>query len=129
MNEKKDRIDDAAEAVKAAIDRGISIGGGYTFIKTAEELRKSHLGEGYSILVNSLLEPFEQLCKNSDINMEEIYPKIRDNELGYNVITNEFYGLDDYTIYDPTGVLIDSLVNAVSVAKSILSIEKAIHNI
>ena len=61
--------------------------------------------------------------------MEEIYPKIRDNELGYNVITNEFYGLDDYTIYDPTGVLIDSLVNAVSVAKSILSIEKAIHNI
>ena len=129
MNEKKDRIDDAAEAVKAAIDRGISIGGGYTFIKTAEELRKSHLGEGYSILVDSLLEPIEQLCKNSDINMKEIYPKIRDNELGYNVITNEFYGLDDYTIYDPTGVLIDSLVNAVSVAKSILSIEKALHNI
>lgn len=128
MREKKDRIDDAAEAVKAAIDRGISIGGGHAFINCVEQLVSNSNKEGYTLLLDSLLEPFKQLCKNSDIEYKNIINTIKKKNKGYNVVTNKFYNLKEYTVYDPTGVLIDSLTNAVSVAKSILSIEKAIYN-
>jgi len=128
MKERKDRIDDAVEAVKASIDRGISIGGGYALIHAHNEVRDEELNFGESLLYESLLEPFKQLCLNSDIQEEGIRQVITNKHKGYNVINNEFYSLDDYTVYDPTGVLIDSITNAVSVAKSILSIEKAIYN-
>jgi chaperonin GroEL len=130
MKEKKDRIDDAAEAVKAAIDRGISIGGGYTFVQCALELMNNGINKpGYGLLLDSLLAPLRQLCKNSDLEYKEIFTGLQKGDKGYNVVSNRFYPIEDYNVFDPTGVLIDSITNATSVAKSILSIEKAIHNI
>lgn len=129
MKEKKDRIDDAVEAVKAAIDRGISIGGGYTFIHIGSSLDKKFTDPISQILINALLEPFVQLCKNADVNPEEKITNMVDNDkVGYDVINDEFLPLDEYKVYDPTGVLIDALMNSVAVAKSILSIERAIYN-
>jgi chaperonin GroEL len=137
MKEKKDRIDDAVEAVRASIDRGISIGGCYTLancVKHLVELKDSkgnylHVRPGYKLVLSALLEPLRQLLFNSDVYEEfkEVFDKLI-NKQGYNVISNSFYDLEDYTIYDPTGVLIDSLTNAISVSKSILSIERAVHN-
>jgi len=128
MKEKKDRIDDAVGAVLSSIERGVSVGGCYTFIKCQKELSKEPgLKEGHRLVNDALFAPFKQLCINADIEKE--IKTIQDRILagyGYDLISNEFYRLDSYNVYDPTGVLIDALSNAVSVAKSILSIEKAI---
>jgi chaperonin GroEL len=130
MKERKDRIDDAVEAVKAAIDRGISIGGGYTLINCS----KKYLGapqlntaEGKRLVYNSIREPFNQLCVNAGFSSENRIQGVIDGK-GYNVITDTFEDIINYEIYDPTGVLIDSLTNAIAVAKSILSIECSIYN-
>ena len=127
MKERKDRIDDAVEAVKSAIDRGISVGGGYTFIKIHNSLHIPH--DGGKIVKNALLEPFKQLCTNADANYEGWLTIISNHkETGYDVIKNDVVPLNKYNVYDPTGVLIDSLSNAVAVAKSILSVECSLYN-
>ncbi len=123
MKEKKDRIEDAVEAVKAAIDRGVSIGGGYTFLKCYNTIDWNN--DEYQV-AQCILEPFRQLCINADIAIDSTMEHIVNENKGYDLITNQFYNVEDYKVYDPTGVLIDSLTNAVSVAKSILSIEKCL---
>lgn len=129
MKEKKDRIDDAVEAVKSAIDRGISVGGGHTFINICNELNNETNKEGEQVIINSLIQPFIQLCNNADSNSNEILTKlIFDSSVGYDVINNELVPLNNYNVYDPTGVLIDALSNAVAVAKSILSVECSLYN-
>jgi chaperonin GroEL len=129
MKEKKDRIDDAVEAVKSAIDRGISVGGGHTFISICNSLNNMENKEGEQIIINSLIQPFIQLCNNADSNSNELLTKlILNSDMGYNVINNELVPLDEYNVYDPTGVLIDALSNAVAVAKSILSVECSLYN-
>lgn len=129
MKEKKDRIDDAVEAVKSAIDRGISVGGGHTFISICNSLNNMENKEGEQIIINSLIQPFIQLCNNADSNSNELLTKlVLNSDMGYNVINNELISLDEYNVYDPTGVLIDALSNAVAVAKSILSVECSLYN-
>ncbi len=79
MKEKKDRIDDAVEAVKSAIDRGISVGGGYTFINICNDLNNENNKEGEQVIINSLIQPFIQLCNNADSNSNsacELYLKL-----------------------------------------------------
>lgn len=125
MNEKKDRIDDAVEAVKSAIERGVSIGGGYTFLKCYEEIGAPFgTTKEYRQVMTCLLQPFSQLCNNAGVNPEPIQKQIITDNVGYDVISNNVVNLEEYKVYDPTGVLIDALSNAISVAKSILSIER-----
>ena len=126
MNERKDRIDDAVEATKAAIDRGISIGGGYTSYHAYKSLLKAD-NKLYNEILEIIVEPLRQLCINSDYSYDEVIKNISNNK-GYNVIDNSFIELKDYNVYDPTGVLIDALTNASAVAKSILSIERSVYN-
>jgi chaperonin GroEL len=128
MYERKDRIDDAVEAVRAAIDRGISVGGGYTQLKVSNKLMsEKNNTPGYLLVGAALSAPFAQLCKNADVNAEEVSSGILSDNLGYDVISNTHVDLENYKIYDPTGVLIDSLSNAISVAKSILSTEVTLY--
>ena len=132
MKEKKDRIDDAVEALRASIARGVSIGGGYRFLQTARILEEgTDPDEGTILLSKALRAPFKQLCDNANVPvsvhasyLNEI-SKEKSNK-GFDVIENALIPLEEYQVYDPTGVLIDSLNNAVSVAKSILSIERAL---
>jgi chaperonin GroEL len=129
MKEKKDRIDDAVEAVKSAIDRGISIGGGHTFIYIANRLINEENNIGENIIFHSLLQPFNQLCNNADVDDKYLLKELYSNSgLGYDVINNELVPLNEYKVYDSTGVLIDSLSNAIAVAKSILSVECSLYN-
>jgi chaperonin GroEL len=134
MREKKDRIDDAVEAVKAAIDRGVTIGGGYTFLQIALTLTTLDTTMGATLLSGALQAPFLQLCKNASIPeaVANEYSKkisLSDSNLGLDVIDNMLKPLTEYNVYDPAGVLIDSLSNAISVAKNILSIEAVIEPI
>jgi hypothetical protein len=82
-----------------------------------------------NIIFHSLLQPFNQLCNNADVDDKYLLKELYSNSgLGYDVINNELVPLNEYKVYDSTGVLIDSLSNAIAVAKSILSVECSLYN-
>jgi len=129
MKELKDRFDDAVLAVGSAIKQGVNVGGGSTYINCQKILNKRYKeskGRGYKLIIDSLDSPFKQLLTNADLSSQFGFYKnqltkgkaldLRDNKL-YNLATTK------YTVYDPSSVLIDSLINATAVAKSLLSIK------
>jgi chaperonin GroEL len=130
MKELKDRLDDAVLAVSSAKKMGVNIGGGFTFINCQHRLTKTNNKKGYNLVLQSLEVPFKQLLINADlVNELDIYKSallknkaidLRDGKI-YNINSN------DYTVYDPTSVLIDSLSNAVAVSKSLLSVKNLIY--
>jgi len=125
MREKKDRIDDAVQAVSAAIKKGVCIGGGYVFIKAYLSLGTENP------FVEALTEPIKILLHNSDSKHSlGTFIDMVDTDNAYNAITDSFTKSNDetYTIYDPSLVLIDSIENAIAVSKSILSIDCAVYN-
>jgi chaperonin GroEL len=138
--EKYDRIDDAVLAMKAAIKKGISIGGAFTWERTVVNNKAEKRGynkkdnPGYFMVYDSLKQILNQLLINSGEYTEEYANEIRksytrkNNPKPYNLIDRSFYNLEDYKVYDATSVLLDSIYNACSVSKSILSIEYSIHN-
>lgn len=129
MLETKDRIDDAVEAVKAAIREGVCIGGGHTVLNITKTVRSSvQNNRAVSDMFCSVLEaPFYQLCLNSDIDGESMRKNIQGGGVGLDVTVNRLIPLSTYKIYDPASVLIDSLRNSLAVAKSILSIERTFY--
>lgn len=123
--EKYDRVEDAVYATKAAIEEGVSIGGGWTYMDIAEELYKTQDTEnasaiGYTVVMEALKAPFKQLCTNGciDISKESIKPTDCD---GYNFLTNEWCDMKKAGIIDPTKVLRVALENAVSIASLIIT--------
>ena len=123
--EKYDRVEDAVYATKAAIEEGVSIGGGWTYMDIAEELYETQDTEnasvvGYTVVMEALKAPFKQLCTNGciDISKESIKPTDCD---GYNFLTNEWCNMKKAGIIDPTKVLRVALENAVSIASLIIT--------
>lgn len=130
MKELKDRLDDAVLAVYSAIKMGINIGGGYTFINCQNKLNKASNKKGYNLVLQALEMPFKQLIINADLINE--YDKYKNSLLKNKAIDlrdGKIYDLRDneYTVYDPTSVLIDSLSNAIAVSKSLLSVKNLIY--
>jgi chaperonin GroEL len=129
MKELKDRFDDAVLAVGSAIKQGVNVGGGSTYINCQKLLNKSYKeskGRGYKLIVDALDAPFKQLLTNADLSSQFGYYK---NQLtkgkALDLRDNKLYTLSKskYTVYDPSSVLIDSIINATAVAKSLLSIK------
>lgn len=123
--EKYDRVEDAVYATKAAIEEGISIGGGCTYWDISEEilLGKETADDdiiGYTVVAEALRAPFRQLCENGSVNIskEDIKPTDCD---GYNFLTNEWCDMKKAGIIDPTKVLRVALENAVSIASLIIT--------
>jgi chaperonin GroEL len=123
QKEKFDRIDDAVCAVRSALEEGILPGGGLALLREAE-----NLGDGISndILYNSLTAPLEQILTNAGDDVK----KVRDSicscasapvNYGYNVKTKEYGDMFKMGIIDPTKVTKNALINAASVATTILS--------
>lgn len=123
------RIEDAVLAVKSSMRSGVVPGGAYTWENTAiQAYNPDKKSPGYDLVFESLRAILNQLLKNAD--MLEREGEIRVNILqgrGYNLITNSYDNIEDYKVLDPASVLIDSLVNAASVAKSLLSVERVLH--
>ena len=123
--EKYDRVEDAVYATKAAIEEGVSIGGGCTYYDIADELYETQDTDninavGYAVVMEALKTPFKQLCANGcvDISKEPIKPTDCD---GYNFLTNEWCDMKKAGIIDPTKVLRVALENAVSIASLIIT--------
>lgn len=123
--EKYDRVEDAVYATKAAIEEGVSIGGGCTYCNIAEELYKTQTTDnpnaiGYTVVMEALKAPFEQLCTNCCVDSRVVVLPPTGCD-GYNFLTNEWCDMKKAGIVDPTKVLRVALENAVSIASLIIT--------
>ena len=134
MKERKDRVDDALHATRAALDEGIILGGGAAFLKAKDkfaiELYKDDKDEqlGAEILLNAIEKPFVQILLNAGIDkyhgiLEKVSNETWDSNLSYNIKTGEFVDFIEEGIIDPTKVTRTALENAVSVAGTMLITE------
>jgi chaperonin GroEL len=133
MKEKKDRVDDALHATKAAIEEGIVPGGGVAYIRcisAIEHLKGDNEDEttGISIVKKALEEPLRQICYNAGVEGSVIIQKIKegDNDFGYNARTDKFENLIESGVIDPSKVSRVALQNAVSIASMVLTSECSI---
>ena len=143
MKEKKDRVDDALHATKAALEEGILPGGGIALLNASKHLT-GFIGDvdnpdqqtGYDIIIQATEKPFYQILQNAgyaekeigDIE-EKVITKEGDLWAGYNPREQEVVNMFDSGIIDPTKVTRLALENAASVAGTMLITETVISNI
>ena len=136
MKEKKDRVEDALSATRAAVEEGIVPGGGVAYIRAAEAL-KNLKGEnedvttGIHIVARAIEEPLRQIAENAGVEGSVIIQKIREGkgDFGYNARTEEYVNMFEAGVIDPTKVARVALENAASVAGMFLTTECAIADI
>lgn len=122
INEKKDRVDDAVHAVKAALAEGIVPGGGVTLIDLAGEIKATgndSVAAGAQILQTALEQPFRILLANAGLNADEWLPQVKKAKGGQGVDVNSPTKLVDLKtagVVDPARVTKEALQNAVSIA-------------
>lgn len=123
--EKYDRVEDAVYATKAAIEEGISIGGGMTLLNISNELSANNYiiidKEGYDIALEALKAPINQLCANSGISTSVLEFDNSDLTMGYDFLNGKVVDMVSAGIIDPTKVLRVAFENAVSIASLIIT--------
>jgi chaperonin GroEL len=123
LKEKKDRVEDAIYAVKAAIKEGIVAGGGVALHNASTKLKNKHSAE--KILCEAIKAPYKTILENAGIN----YGPNADEGNGIDVTTGELVNMVKKGIVDPVLVTKKALINAVSVASTIISADCVISNI
>ncbi|WP_372778227.1 chaperonin GroEL [Litorivivens sp.] len=136
MKEKKDLVDDAFHATRAAVEEGIVPGGGISLIRVADQLRKDVLkganadqDTGIKIALRAMEEPFRQIVANAGVDGSVVLDKVRSNasvSWGYNAQNGEYVDMIEQGIIDPTKVTRTALQNAGSIAGLILTTEAMI---
>jgi len=133
MREKKDRVDDALAATKAAVEEGVVIGGGVALLNASDALTDIIVDSvdertGVDIVYNAVKAPFKTICENAgvsaDVKLEGVMCRPRGT--GYNAKTNEYVEMIHDGIIDPKKVTRIALENAASVAGMILTTECAL---
>lgn len=126
--EKRYRIDDALSATKAAIEEGIVPGGGIALINCMSALSKLKCDNddeklGVKIVKDACRAPFDQIMKNSDLTPEVIFSEVkkREENVGYNVRTNEYVDMIEAGVVDPVKVTKSAIKNAGSVIGMLLT--------
>jgi chaperonin GroEL len=136
MKEKKDRVEDALNATRAAVEEGYLPGGGVAFIRAISALEKLK-GEnedettGIRIVAKAIEEPLRQIAQNAGVDGSVIIQKIKEgkDDFGYNARTGEFVNMYEAGVIDPTKVARVALENAASVAGMFLTTECGIVDI
>src|SRR5437762_5150512 len=130
MKEKKDRVDDALHATRAAVEEGIVPGGGVAFIRAVESLDKLKGANedettGIAIVKRALEEPIRQIVANSGIEGSIVVQKVKEGkgDFGFNARTEVFENLFKAGVIDPTKVTRIALENAASIAGMLLTTE------
>ena len=141
MKEKKDRVEDALHATKAALEEGILPGGGVALLKAAQWLSDSLMNPtedpiqgdkltGYDIIVNACEQPFFKIMNNAGLDeVGEIELRIKEEDdfwFGYNPREEDFFNMFKEGIIDPTKVTRLALENAASVAGTLLITEAVV---
>jgi chaperonin GroEL len=143
MNERKERVKDAVEATKAAVEEGVVVGGGVALLRARKSLitkkqaaAKTGAQEavtwrdfdsaGAGVVYNALEKPVAKLVANAKANAQWVVGEIEKNETltyGYNVVTMQFGDLVKMGVLDPAKVVRTALQNAASVAGIVLTTE------
>ncbi len=130
MKEKKDRVDDALAATRAAVEEGIIPGGGVAYIRSGEGLatlqgENADESTGIEIIKRAIEEPLRQIIANAGGEGAVIVQKIKEGkgDFGYNARTEVFENLFETGVIDPTKVARIALQNAASVAAMLLTTE------
>ena len=123
LKEKKDRVEDAIYATKAALKEGIVPGGGVALLNASQELKADRSGQ---VLLRALASPFKTILDNAGLEQVSKRPK---KGLGVDVVTSEEVNMVKSGIIDPVLVTKSALKNAVSVALTIMSADCVISNI
>ena len=130
MKEKKDRVDDALRATRAAIEEGIVPGGGVAYIRaleTLEGLEGDNADEttGIHIIKRAIEEPLRQICANAGKEGAVVVQKVREGkgDFGYNARTDVYENLHAAGVVDPAKVTRVALENAASIAGMFLTTE------
>ncbi|WP_298073793.1 chaperonin GroEL [uncultured Bacteroides sp.] len=130
MKEKKDRVDDALRATRAAIEEGIVPGGGVAYIRALESLEglegdNADETTGIHIIKRAIEEPLRQICANAGKEGAVIVQKVREGkgDFGYNARTDVYENLHAAGVVDPAKVTRVALENAASIAGMFLTTE------
>ncbi len=136
MKEKKDRVDDALAATKAAVEEGIIIGGGAALVRAGAKVSLPDLeGDqkiGCEIILRAIKAPIKQIAVNAGFDAGVVVNAIEtaDNDkTGFNAATGEYVDMFKEGIIDPLKVARVALTNATSVASMLLTTEATIHDI
>tara|TARA_R100001591_G_scaffold22643_1_gene32317 strand:- start:427 stop:1974 length:1548 start_codon:yes stop_codon:yes gene_type:complete len=124
LKEKRDRVEDAICATKAAIKEGIVSGGGIALLNASNDLTPKNIGE--EVLYNAIRKPYELILKNAGV---EDYEVPIENGKGLDVVTGKTVDMVKAGIIDPLLVTKSALQNAASVATTIMSTDCVINNI
>ena len=130
MKEKKDRVDDALHATRAAVEEGIVAGGGVAFVRAIEALNdlegiNEDENTGIAIIRKSLEEPLRQIVANAGQEGAVVIQKVKEgkDDFGYNAATEVFENLFKAGVIDPTKVTRVALENAASIGGMLLTTE------
>ena len=135
MKEKKDRVDDALSATKAAVEEGVVIGGGAALIKAAAKVNLDLEGDekiGYEIVKRAIQAPIRQIAENAGYDAGVVANEVAKNEnenYGFNAATGEYVDMIEAGIIDPLKVERIALQNAISVSSLLLTTEATISEI
>lgn len=130
MKEKKDRVDDALAATKAAIEEGIVAGGGVALVRSIASLDKltgenEDQNTGIDIVRKAISEPLRMIANNAGVEGSVVVNKVMEGkkDFGYNARTNVYEDLKKAGVIDPTKVTRVALENAASIASMLLTTE------
>ncbi|MBR2886604.1 MAG: chaperonin GroEL, partial [Bacteroidales bacterium] len=130
MKEKKDRVEDALSATRAAVEEGIVPGGGVSYIRAIEALKdlkgdNEDQNTGIAIIKRALEEPLRQIVENAGEEGSVVVQNVKDGKgsFGYNAFLGKYEDLKKAGVIDPTKVARVAIENAVSVAGTLLTTE------
>lgn len=135
LGEKKDRVDDAIQATRAAIQEGIVSGGGVALYDASYRIESNgnkNIKKGYILVLDAIRKPLEQILINAGVDHDSIITQIFLNNVegyGYNVKNEQYGNMMEMGIIDPLKVVKSALTNAVSVASTIMNTGGTITNI
>jgi chaperonin GroEL len=131
MKERKDLVDDALHATRAAVEEGIVPGGGVTLVRIADAIKgkvetaNQDQAIGVTLTLRAMEEPFRQIVANAAVEPSVVLGKVRehDGSYGYNAQTEAYGDMVEMGIFDPAKVTRSALQNAGSIAGMILTTE------
>jgi len=135
MKEKKDRVDDALSATKAAVEEGIVIGGGAALLFASSKVNLKLSGDeaiGADIVNRAISAPLKQIAENAGFDAGVVVNKVLENgdkNIGFNAVTGEYVDMFKAGIVDPVKVERVALKNAISVASMLLTTEATVTDV
>lgn len=136
MKEKKDRVDDALSATKAAVEEGIVAGGGVALIRAGQKVKLKLSGDeavGYDIIMRAIKAPLAQIATNAGYDAGVVTNKVADETkeagFGFDASSGEYKNMFNAGIIDPLKVTRIALQNAVSVSSLLLTTEATINEV